>query len=119
MQGCIYYRIFFITLLIRRAINAVTNPVVFLKHFFRFLAAARSAPPKIGKNATVSLSIFFDFWRQRVARRQKSEKMPRCHLIDAPIGRIDQMVRRPAVGRKNVSPKAKKRIDYSNNSENN
>ena len=49
-----YYRKFFITLLIRRAINAVTNPVVFLKHFFRFLAAARSAPPKIGKNATVS-----------------------------------------------------------------
>ena len=47
-------RKFFITLLIRRAINAVTNPVVFLKHFFRFLAAARSAPPKIGKNATVS-----------------------------------------------------------------
>ena len=32
------------------------------------------------------------------------------HLIDAPIGRIDQMVRRPAVGRKNISPKAKKRI---------
>ena len=72
----------------------------FIQHFFRFLAAVRSTLPKIGKNEKVSLSIFFDFWRQRVARRQKSEKMPWCHLIDAPIGRIDQMVRRPAVGRK-------------------
>ena len=35
------------------------------------------------------------------------------HLIDAPIGRIDQMVRRPAVGRKNLSPKAKNRIAES------
>ena len=28
------------------------------------------------------------------------DQMPWFHLIDAPIGRIDQMVRRPAVGRK-------------------
>ena len=49
-----YYRNFFLTLLIRRAINAVTVIKKSLKHFFRFLAAARSAPPKIGKNATVS-----------------------------------------------------------------
>ena len=26
---------------------------VFIKHFFRFLAAVRSTPPKIGKNAFV------------------------------------------------------------------
>ena len=50
---------------------------VFIKHFFRFLAAVRSTPPKIGKNAKFSLSIFFDFWRRCVARRQKSKKMPR------------------------------------------
>ena len=79
----VYYQKKFVSLLIRRAINAVTV-----------------IPLITQKNAKFSLSIFFDFWRQRVARRQKSEKMPRCHLIDAPIGRIDQMVRRPAVGRK-------------------
>ena len=44
--------------------------------FFRILAAVRSTPPKIGKNAKLSLSIFFDFWRRCAARRQKSEKMP-------------------------------------------
>ena len=37
----------------------------------------RSTPPKIEKNAKFSLSIFFDFWRRCVARRQKSKKMPR------------------------------------------
>ena len=51
-----------------------------------------------------------DFFCGRAAGGWPQSFFSRFHLIDAPIGRINQMVRRPAVGRKNVSLKAKKRI---------
>ena len=57
-------------------LNLLKKCQVFIKHFFRFLAAVRSTPPQIEKNAKFSLNIFFDFWRRGAARRQKSKKMP-------------------------------------------
>ena len=49
---------------------------IFLKHFFRFLAAVHSTLPKIGKKAKFALGKFFDVCSRCTARRQKSENLP-------------------------------------------
>ena len=57
----------------RHALTALPNR--FLKP--RSGRSGRTERRPTHRNAKFSLSIFFDFWRRCVARRQKSKKMPR------------------------------------------